>query len=146
MASMKTSGLNELMLSMKEVAELSDSVADEMLQVSGKIVAAAQARKIRSVLGTRTGALAKAITVTPKLKTRKNGERYVTVYPKGTHHVNPNGTKVTNNEVFFINEYGAPKKGISAKGVARAANAESADEATAAQAEVYDKWLRSKNL
>ena len=146
MAKMTVSGIDELMLSMKQVAELPDDVANDMLQAGGKIVRDAQTRKVKSSLGVRTGALAKAVTVTPKVKTRKNGERYVTVYPKGTHHVNPDGSKVTNNEVFFINEYGAPKKGITAKGMARAANEESADEATAAQAEVYDKWLQSKNL
>jgi hypothetical protein len=146
MAKMTVSGIDELMLSMKQVAELPDSVANDMLQAAGKIVRDAQTRKVKSSLGVRTGALAKAITVTPKVKTRKGGERYVTVYPKGTHHINADGTKVTNNEVFFVNEFGAPKRGIAAKGMARAANEESAEKATAAQAEVYDKWLQSKNL
>lgn len=146
MGKMTVSGIDELMLSMKEVAELPDSVANDMLQAAGRIVADAQTHKVKSSLGVRTGALSKAIKVTPKIKTRKNGERYVTVYPKGTHHVNADGKKVTNNEVFFVNEYGAPNRGIAAKGMARAANAESADEATAAEAEIYDKWLKSKRL
>ena len=146
MAKMTFSGIDELALSMKEIAELPDSVANEMLQVSGKIIRDAQTRKVKALLGVRTGALAKAVTVTPRLKTKRDGTRYVTVYPKGTHHINPDGSKVTNNEVFFINEFGAPKRHISAKGMARAANAESADKATAAQADVFDKWLQSKNL
>ena len=146
MAHIKTDGLEGLMLSMKEAAELPDDVANDMLQTSGKIIRDAQARKVKTTLGVRTGVLAKAVTVTPKLKTRRNGERYVTVYPKGTHHITKDGKKVTNNEVFFVNEYGAPKRGIAAKGMARAANAESAEEATDAQFDIYDKFLKSKNL
>lgn len=145
MASVKTSGLDELMLSMKECADLPDDVADEMLQVSGKIVAEAQRRKIRSTLGTRTGVLANSVTVS-KMKTRKANERYVTVYPQGKHHTTVKGKVVTNNEIVFVHEYGAPKRNIRAKGIIRSANEESAEQATAAQYKVYDQWLQSKDL
>lgn len=147
MARMTVDGIEEFMLSMKEAAELPDSVANNMLQPSATIVANAQRKKITASILDRpsSGVLAKSVKVS-RMKTRKNGERYVTVYPQGTHHINADGTKVSNNEVYFVNEYGAPKKHIAAKGIAKAANAESADEATAAQTNVYDKWLQSKNL
>lgn len=145
MASVKTEGLDELMLSMKECAELPDDIANEMLQTSGEIVADSQRRKIRSALGTRTGVLANSVTVS-KMKTRKGNERYVTVYPQGKHHTTAKGKTVTNNEIVFVHEYGAPKRNIRAKGIIRAANAESAEQATAAQYKVYDKWLQSKKL
>lgn len=149
MAKLSFSGLDELMLSMKQVSELPDDIANDMLQAGGEIVKTAQERKIRAILGQRSGKLANSVTVTPKTKTRKGGERFVTVYPKGNHHTyNHKGTQKTvrNADVLFVHEYGAPKRGISAKGIVRSANEESAEQATAAQAEIYDKWLQSKGL
>jgi len=148
MAKMTYSGIDELMLSMLEVAELPDSVANKMLQAKGKIVAEAQRKKITASILDRpsSGVLAKSIKIS-KMKTRKGGtERYVTVYPQGTHHVSATGKKTTNNEVYFINEFGAPKRGIAAKGIARAANEESAPQANAAEFQIYDDFLKSKKL
>jgi len=148
--------MDECMLSMKQVAEIPDDVANDMLQAGGEIIAEAQRRKITAtLLQPSSGILAKSVTVTPKMKRRKGEERYVTVYPKGTHHTymhkaTPTSTPVqkiaTNNEVFFINEYGAPLKEIAGKGIARAANEESAEAVDAAMFKVYDKFLESKGL
>lgn len=144
MARIESNGLGELMLSMGELEMLPDSAASEMLQAGGEVVANAQRSKYRSMLGVRTGNLADSIKVS-KMKT-KNGTRYVTVYPQGTHHTYGNGKIATNNDVAFIHEYGAPGRGISAKGIMRAANEESEESATAAEAQVYDNFLKSKNL
>jgi len=148
MAKMTYSGADELALSMKEVAELPDRIANDMLQAKGKIVADAQKKKITATILNRpsSGVLAKSVKVS-RMKTRKSGdERYVTVYPQGTHHTTSTGKKVSNNEVFFINEFGAPKRGIAAKGIARAANEESAPQANDAEFQIYDRFLKSKNL
>lgn len=144
MARIESNGLDELMLSMGELAELPDSVASEMLQAGGAIVADAQRSKYRSMLGVRTGKLADSIKVS-KMKT-KDGGRYVTVSPQGTHHTYGKGKIATNAEVAFVHEYGAKSRNISAKGIMRAANEESAESAAAAEAQVYDNWLKSKNL
>lgn len=148
MARMSVSGIDELMLSMKEVAQLPDSVASEMLQAGGNIVAAKQRQHYNAALRD-TGTLANSIKVS-KMKTKSSGLRFVTVYPQGKHHTytDKNGKikTATNNDVAFVHEYGAPKRGITAKGIIRLSNEEAAEEANSAQIAVYDKFLKSKNL
>lgn len=149
MASLKTVGIDVVLLSMQEIAEIPDDVANDMLQAGGAVVAEAQRRKIRSVLKQHTGNLASSVTVTPKMKTRNGTERFVTVYPQGKHHTyNHKGSpkNATNNEVAFVQEYGSPKRGIKAKHIIRLANEESAQAATAAQYAIYENWLKSKGL
>ena len=149
MAKLTFEGLDACMLSMKEVADLPDDTANAMLQAGGEIVAAAQRRNIMSALQQRTGNLAKSVTVTPKMKTRNGTERFITVYPRGKHHTyNHQGTDkiATNNEVAFVNEYGAKKRGISPTGMIRKANEESAGAAVDAQYQVYDAWLKTKGM
>ena len=147
MAKLTFEGLDEVMLSMKEMAELPDDTANDMLQTGAAMVAAAQKRNIQAALRRRTGVLADSVTVTPKMKTRNGTERFVTIYPRGKHHTyDHNGSPkiATNNEVAFVNEYGAPKRGINPTGMIRKANEESADAAVAAQFQVYDAWLNTK--
>lgn len=144
MARMESNGLDELMLSMGELAMLPDSVASEMLQAGGAVFANTLRAKCRSMLGVRTGKLSDSIKVT-KMKT-KNGTRYVTVSPQGAHHTYGNGKIATNAEVLFVHEYGAPGRGISAKGIMRAAKEESEESVAAAESQAYDNWLKSKNL
>lgn len=167
-ARVKLEGLDTLMLSMKEVSEIPEDVANEMLQAGGAIVADAQRRRIRSTLRQHTGNLADSIKVTPKIKVRNGGlERFVTIYPYGKHHVYTKRSEVkaykrskhgrtytvgggqgiaTNNDVAFVHEYGSKKRGISAKGIMRAANEESAAAAVEAEYRVYDNWLKSKGM
>ena len=65
-------------------------------------------------------------------------------------YVTPTGTRkrgktVTRNaEIAFLNEFGT--KTIQARGFIRAANEKCADDYTAAQAAVYNRWLESKDL
>ena len=148
MARMEVEGIAELMLSMKEVAELPDSVAEDMLMAGGEIVAEAQRRHYNSMLRD-TGTLAKSIKVS-KMKKKRDDARFVTVYPQGKHHTytDKNGkTKTaTNNDVAFVHEFGEPKRGITAKGIMRMSNEETRDKTNAAQYEIYDRFLKSKNL
>ncbi len=147
MARSNTEGIDELMLSMQQVAELPDEVADDMLQAGAKIVAQAQKNRYRTQLFD-TGTLANSIKVS-RMKTKRDGSRFLAVYPLGTHstYTHKGKTiKVRNAEVAFVHEYGAPKRGIAAKGIMRAANEESAPSAVAAEAAVYDAWLTKNNL
>lgn len=132
------------MLSMKEAAELPDSVAEEMLQAGGKVIAETQRRHYLTLLND-TGTLAKSVKVT-RMKRKRDGNRFVTIYPQGTHHTYAGGKKATNNEVAFVHEYGAEKRGISAKQIIRTSNEESAAETTAVQYKVYDQFLNKNNL
>lgn len=142
MASITTKGLEELFDDMSAIAELPDSVIDEMLLAEAGIVAAAQASEARSMLsGSHSrGVTAGAITYDQKPKKTSDG-RAVYVYPKGTRN---DGNRRSISEVAFINEFG--KTGQPARPFIRVANEKSADAAADSAAEVYDKFLKSKNL
>ena len=146
----------------------SDAKVEDMLDAGSKVVVEAQKRKILSLGLVDTGKLMKSIKAFPKVGGTKNGwKRYVLVYPSGKHGSRNRRTvtkaykqskhgrtytyggdvkTVTNSEVGFIQEFGAPKKGIKAKQWMRKANEESADAMVKAEFEVYDRWLKSKNL
>ena len=49
-----------------------------------------------------------------------------------------------NAEILFVNEFG--KQGQSARPAVHDANEASAEATTRAEFEVYDRWLKSKNL
>ena len=150
MAQIKTEGLDELMLSMKEAAELPDDVAEEMLQAAAGPVARTQKRNYQTAFSNHpdfeTGKVARSIKISRMKRKRSGDERYVTIYPQGTHHTYANGKKATNAEVAFVHEYGADKKGIAAKQIMRKSVEQSADEAIAAEFDVYDRFLSQHNL
>lgn len=168
MARFNAKGIEGLELSLKEFEEIPDEVVEEMLAAGAAVVVAAQQREIQSLGLVDSGKLKKSIKAHHKAGSARNGwKRHVLVYPTGKH-----GTRkrrvvtreykrskhgrtysfggdvkdVTNSEVGFIHEFGAPKKGIKAKQWMRKANEKCADAMVAAELEVYDRWLRSKNL
>lgn len=166
MAKFNAEGIEGLCLSMQEFAEIPDDVVEAILEAGGKVVVEAQKQKISSLGLVKTGKLLKSIEAFSKVG-KKNSDwnrRYVLVYPYGKHghrnrrkiyKVSKRGRKysyggdvktVTNNDVGFIHEFGAPKKGIKAKQWMRKANEESAEAMVKAEFEVYDQWLQSKNL
>ena len=78
-----------------------------------------------------------------KVKKTKNG-RAVHIYPQGARK---RGKKsVRNAEIAFINEYGAPKRGIAPRPAIAAANAKSERPAAEAGERVFNAYLDSKNL
>lgn len=142
MANFSTMGLDELERDIAAVAEMPDSVILEMLTAEAEIVAAAQAAEARSQLSGRysTGKTASSVTYDKKLKKSGSGKA-VFVYPKGTRS---DRNRRSVGEVAFINEFG--KKGQPARPFIQAANEKSAESAVEAAAQVYDKFLKSKNL
>ena len=77
-----------------------------------------------------------------KVKIKKDGSRVIYIYPSGTRE---RGEKrIRNAEIAFINEFG--KKGQKARPFVRTANEKSAEATTQAAADVYDRFLKSKNL
>lgn len=168
MARFNASGIEGLELSMQEFSEIPDEVVEEMLMAGGKVVEEAQKKKIRSLNLVKSEKLLKSIKAFSKAGGASNGwRRHVLVYPSGKH-----GTRnrravtkaykrskhgrtytyggdvktVTNNEVGFIHEYGAPKRGITAKQWMRLANEECASDMVQAELKVYDRWLKEKGL
>lgn len=149
MATITTRGIEDLALSLKELAVLPDSMVGGMLEAEGEVLKAAQIRKVATALtksGERlTGQLGSSIVVNRKLRKKKD-ERYITVYPRGQRARTSKGKPVRNAEVGFVLEFGAPGRHIAPTQWMRAANEEAADKAVQAAEQVYDTWLKSKGL
>ena len=143
MADLDCTGLDDLMLSMQEIAELPDDVQDEMLLAGANVVCEAQKKKVKAY-GIYDGS--SPVHVADKIKVgkpkEKKGARVVHVTPSGSRKRGKTTTR--NTEILFVNEYG--KKGQKARPAIRDANEECAQATTKAQAEVYDKFLKSKDL
>lgn len=137
-------GLDGLMLSMKEIADIPDDVKDEMLQAKAAVVVPAMKARAES-MGIRQdipggGQMIDSIKA-GKPKRTKTG-RAVFVYPQGTR--TRGGTKTRNAEVAFIAEYGKQK--VKPRPFMKEAVEATAEQAEKAALEVYDSFLKSKNL
>ena len=140
MADLSYQGLDELILDMQAVAELPDEVVDEMLNAQADIVVQAQQEQGRAMGVADTGLTLRSIKK-GKVKVKK-GVRVLYITPTGTR--GRGAKRIRNAEIAFVNEYG--KKGQKARPFIRLANEKSAQAATQAAADVYDRFLQSKNL
>lgn len=147
MAELSFTGLDELILSMQEVAEIPDNIQDEMLNAGADVVVRAQKKAAKDMKVKDTELTINSIKKT-KVKV-KNGKRVIYVYPQGTR-IRGDGkdgkpVRVRNAEIAFINEYGTRRR-QTARPFVRYGNESSAEETTQAQAAVYYRWLESKGL
>lgn len=162
-------GLDELRLSMQEVADMPQDVIDAMITAKSEVIFNAQIAeagklgmyKTSTTHGNRrntsatnrlpgqkrsysTGALARSIRP-GKIKSDKNGSRVLYVTPYGARTRGKRKISRTRNaEIGFLNEYGT--KTINARRWSERANNAAIDAASKAAAAVYDRWLKSKNL
>src|SRR5574344_1732418 len=137
MAEFGVAGLDDLMLTMQQIAEIPAEVQDEILNAQADVIVEAQKSKGRSYGVERTGVTINSIKKS-KPKSRK-GSRVVYVTPTGK---NKDGNR--NAEVAFVNNYG--KRTQAARPFITDANEMSAEQTTAAGAAVYDEWLKTKGL
>ena len=140
MAQFSVNGLDDLMEDLLAIEELPDETAEKMLTAEAEVVEEAQVYTGMKMGVYRTGETLRSITH-GKMKRGKDGDRSMYVYPQGT---NENGDR--NAEVAFINEYGAPARGIEPRPFIRTANESAADTAVNAVADVYDEFLKAQNL
>ena len=143
MAEFSCNGLDELMLSLQEIAAIPEEVQDEMLQAGANVVAQAQREKVKAY-GIYDGSSPRHVadTIKPGRVKLKKGQRVIYVTPTGSRR---RGKSVTRNaEILFVNEYG--KRGQKARPAIRDANEACAEQMVSAQMAVYDKHLRSKDL
>lgn len=140
MAGFNFKGLDEIQLSLKEIAEIPEDIQDEMLNAQANVVVSAQQAKARAYGVEDTGLMIRSIKK-GKVKERK-GQRILYVTPVGARVRGK--TKTTNAEIAFVNEFG--KRGQKARPFMKDANEACAEEATQAAFQVYDQWLQSKNL
>lgn len=141
MAEFKAVGLDELALSLQEIAEIPEDIQDEMLLAQGDIVAQAQRESAQRYGIQRTGTLIRSIKP-GKVKLDKHGNRVLYVTPVGSRV--RGGKKTTNAEIAFLNEYGTRRQ--RARPFMRDANERSAEAATQAAADIYYRWQESRGL
>ena len=147
MARFDAKGIEGLELSLQELAEIPDEVVEEMLDAAAEVTVRAHKNEIRALGLVDTGMLAGSIKPVKKAGGRSNDfKRHVLVYPAGKRGTRKRKKDVTNSEVGFVHEFGAPKRGIPARQWMRKANEKCAPEVEAAEFAVYDRWLKSKNL
>ena len=119
MAVFSGTGLDDLCLSLEELAVLSAEVETEMLQEG-------QRQTLEGLGLVESRALKNSISVKV---VQRDGRRRVLVYPAGER---PDGQ--TNNDVGFVLEFGAPDRGIMPRQWMRTANEAHGDQAVEAAA------------
>ena len=143
MAEFSCNGLDDLMLSLQEIAAIPEEVQDEMLRAGADVVAQAQREKVKAY-GIYDGSSPRHVadTIKPGRVKLKKGQRVIYVTPTGSRR---RGKSVTRNaEILFVNEYG--RRGQKARPAIRDANEACAEQMVSAQMAIYDKHLRSKDL
>ena len=138
MANFSVSGLDEFMLFMQQVAELPESVMDEMLNEQADFLIP-EIQKRGYAYGVGSGELLKSIKK-GKPKRGKNGGRQLIIAARGRNKV----SKTPNGYVAFLNNYG------SRHNVAKPfwTDTESISDKSLNEiaARAYNLWLESKNL
>jgi len=134
------SGLDSLELSMKEIAEIPDDVKDEMLQAQAAVVVPVMRARAQAYGLKDTGLMIDSIKPGKPKKTKTGRALYVT--PQGKRRRGQKDTR--NTEIAFIGEYGTKK--VRARPFMREAVEATAEQAEQAALQVYDRWLKSKNL
>lgn len=141
MAQFSFKGLDEVRLTLKEIAEIPEEVQDEMLSAQADVVVEAQKEKAIAYGVVDTGLMVRSIKK-GRPKTVK-GTRVLYVTPHGTR-TRGKGKKTTNAEIAFVNEFGGRNQ--KARPFMRAANESCAEATTQAGFAVYDRWLQTKDL
>lgn len=137
MGRLEINGIDALMSDFAALAELPDSVIEDILNAEADVIEKAQKEKAQSMGVYDTGITAESIKRT-KVKKAASGSSLF-VYPQGK---NVRGDR--NAEVAFVNEYG--KEDQPARPFIRTANEEAGDETVQEGEKVYHKFLDSKNL
>lgn len=134
------SGLDSLELSMKEIAEIPDDIKDEMLQAQAAVVVPVMRARAQAYGLKDTGLMIDSIKPGKPKKTKTGRALYVT--PQGKRRRGQKDTR--NTEIAFIGEYGTKK--VRARPFMREAVEATAEQAEQAALQVYDRWLKSKNM
>lgn len=144
MAQLEVNGLDGLLEDLEALAGLPDSVADGILEAEADVIVQAQREEIgRQWKGPYSEGISAGAVKKGKVKEGRAG-RSITVSPQGSRK--RGGKSVRNAEIAFINEYGAPGRGIAARPAIAAANAKAEEAAVQAGERIFNAYLDSKNL
>nr|DAW28832.1 MAG TPA: hypothetical protein [Caudoviricetes sp.] len=161
MANFSVHGVDALIEDMLALEEIPDEVVDKMLKASADIALRAMQDSLKKLGLIDTQQLFDSLTAVQKRN--KQGKIYYLIYPRGTRHdyltvgkirrvgikghrKSGQAIKMTNNDVGFVLEFGAPRRNKKAYQWMRTALEGCADEILAVQTRIYDEWLKSKNL
>lgn len=144
MAHMDVEGLDSLMDDFEALAQLPDSVIEGILHAEADVIVPAQQAEIsRQWSGPYSMGISAKSIKKGKVKKMPDG-RSLSVYPQGTRIRGEE--RVRNAEIAFLNEYGAPQRGIEARPALGDAVEKKEQEAVEAGEKVYHAYLDSKNL
>lgn len=163
-----------LTLSLERIAKMPEETIKEIVAAGANVVMKEQQRIIIKLGIYETGTLHGSIQTTHRRT--KYGDRFafeMIVYPYGTRKYYMSRVQeklgygykygiqrrearkyttggkrkaVTNNDVGFIHEFGAPRKGIKPKQWMKQANINAEEAMVQAEFEVYDRYLKSQDL
>lgn len=139
-------------LSMAAIEEIPDETKVKMLADGALVALKAQQDQIRQLDLVDSVQLFKSLRAFPKRD--KQGNPKQVIYPYGKrryakkkklaysrkkkeYHI----VYMNNNDVGFVHEFGAPRRGIPAKQWMKTANEKAADEIAEAETREYDEWL-----
>ena len=140
MAKFDTADMEQLLLDMKEIADMPEGVITDMLQAEADVIIPAQKETAVSLGVVDSGILAASIKSGKVTRTADGAT--MSVYPQGSRK--RGNTTTSNSEIAFINEFG--KHGQPPRPFIQTANEKYADRAVDAAFDVYDEYLRSRNL
>jgi hypothetical protein len=161
MAAFQVQGMESIEMFFKDIATVPERVINDMLNAEAEVVVNAHKKKLRMLGLIDTGKLENSIR---SFKKTSRGKPYRLIYPYGDHGqynrklvvkaykrskhgrtytVGGDVKVVTNNDVGFIQEFGAKRRGISARQWMQTANEECADDAVKAAAAIYDEYIDS---
>lgn len=145
MAKFSFNGMDELELSLEQLAAMPDDVKWSVLSAGAEVVKAAHQAMIRKLFNQHTGSLLNSISI--KQKKNKAGETVAVISPVGNHPGSKSETHAgTNAEVAYYLEYGTPR--IKATHWMEKANEDENTQADIIEAEqaAYNEWLDSLGL
>jgi len=140
MAKLSVNGIDDLMLSLEEIAAIPDDVAAAMLDAEAQVVEEAQIASAKTMGVYDTGDTAASIR-RGKMKKGRDGSRMMYVTPQGR---NDKGER--NATVAFVNEYGVPGRKIPPRPFIATANEQAATPAVEAAEKIYDNFLDDHGL
>lgn len=144
MARLEVNGLDALLADYAELLRLPSEVVDGILNAEADVIVPAQRAEIqRRWKGPYSEEISAQSIKKTAVKIKRDGH-CIYVYPQGKRK---RGRKsVRNGEIAFINEYGAPGRGIVPRPAIAAANAKAEKQAVEAGEKVYHAYLDSKKL
>lgn len=144
MARMEINGIDGLMDNLAELALLPDNMAEDVLNAEADVLVPAQRAEIQARWrGPYSQGISAKAVKKGSVKRSGNGHS-ISICPKGSRK---RGRKrVRNADIAFINEYGAPGRGIVPRPAIGTANARTEQRAVEAGERVYHTYLNSKNF